>query len=119
MAGNLTTKPERMAARMTERMALSWLFFWRRRDKRAGRMRVRLYTRAGCHLCDTAWHTLQQAQARWGFQLDAVDIDTDKRLVTLYGEWAPVVVVDERVRFRGQVNPVLLERLLRAESAAR
>jgi glutaredoxin len=98
-------------------MALSWLFFWRRRAAKTPHLRVRLYTRAGCHLCDDAWTTLQDTQGRWGFTLDVVDVDSDLKLVGLYGEWVPVVTVDERVRFRGKLNPVLLERLLRAASA--
>ena len=43
-------------------------------------------------------------------------MDTDGELVARYGEWVPVVTVNGKVRFRGGVNPVLLERLLRAES---
>src|SRR5262249_43846560 len=101
-------------------MPFSWLFFWRRaaqRDPpRATHARVRLYTRAGCHLCDDAFATLAATQARWGFALETVDVDTDAKLVELYGESVPVVCVNDRVRFRGAVNPVLLERLLRAEA---
>ena len=95
-------------------MGLSWLKFWRRR--RAGdasRMRVRMYTRRGCHLCETAWEHLRRAQTEWGFQLDAVDVDGDSQLRELYGESVPVVTIDEKVRFCGGVNPVLLTRLLR------
>jgi glutaredoxin len=96
-------------------MALSWLYFWRRRAAKTPQLRVRLYSRAGCHLCEDAWTTLQQAQRRWSFALDTVDVDSDPKLVELHGAWVPVVTVNERVRFRGKVNPVLLERLLRAE----
>ena len=77
--------------------------------------RVTLYTRRGCHLCETAWQRLQRARRRHGFALEAVDIDRDAELVALYGLQVPVVTVNGKVRFRGQVNGVLLERLLRAE----
>ena len=101
-------------------MPFSWLFFWRRaatRDTPSGaHVRVYLYTRAGCHLCEDAYATLAAAQARWGFALETVDVDSDAKLVELYGESVPVVCVNERVRFRGAVNPVLLERLLHAEA---
>ena len=98
-------------------MARSWLFFWRRAAAKTPHVRVRLYTRAGCHLCDEAWTTLQDARRRWGFMLDAVDVDSDPKLAELYVAWVPVVTVDDRVRFRGNVNAVLLERLLRAKCA--
>ena len=73
-----------------------------------------LVTRAGCHLCDTAHEQLEAARQRWGFRLAVIDIDTDEGLVTQYCEWVPVVTVNGKVRFRGQVNEVLLTRLLQA-----
>jgi len=100
-------------------MDLSWLWFWRRRAKPAlGLLRVCLLTRRGCHLCDTAWEQLQHAQQQWGFQLETVDVDSDAELVRLHGEWVPVVTVNGKVRFRGTINPVLLTRVLEAESAS-
>src|SRR5262245_15790041 len=100
-------------------MPLAWLPFWKRRRKRPlDGVHIRMYTRAGCHLCEAAWEQLQQAQREWGFALDAVDIDADAKLVELYGECVPVVTVDGKVRFRGAVNAVLLTRLLQAHAAA-
>jgi len=92
---------------------LSWLFFWKRRSH--ADVRVRLFTRAGCHLCETAWQQLQDAQRRWRFVLDSVDVDTDPALAAEHGETVPVVAVNGKVRFRGSINPVLLTRLLRAQ----
>jgi glutaredoxin len=86
--------------------------FARWRHTRQGPDReVVLYTRAGCHLCDVALETLQHARQRHGFHLREVDIDSDPALVEAHGLWVPVVTVDGQVRFRGGVNPVLLERL--------
>jgi hypothetical protein len=45
-----------------------------------------------------------------------VDIDTDPDLVARYGTEVPVVTVNGKVRFRGEVNRVLLERLLEGEA---
>jgi glutaredoxin len=75
-----------------------------------------MYTRRGCHLCDTAWEQLEQARRRYGFALTAQDVDADAALAAEHGNCVPVVTVDGKVRFRGAVNPVLLERLLRAEA---
>jgi glutaredoxin len=71
-----------------------------------------MYTRRGCHLCEQAWQQLEQAQKRYGFSLQQVDIDGDPQLVCDYGECVPVVTIDGKVRFRGVVNRMLLERLL-------
>jgi hypothetical protein len=90
---------------------ISW---WRRRPLE--HLHMILYTRQGCHLCESAWQELQQRQRRYGFGLEAVDIDTDPALAQQYGDVVPVVAVNDKVHFRGAVNGVLLERLLRAEA---
>jgi hypothetical protein len=71
-----------------------------------------MYTRKDCHLCEQAWQQLERAQERYGFTLRHVDVDGDQRLLRNYGECVPVVTIDGKVRFRGAVNRVLLERLL-------
>jgi glutaredoxin len=73
-----------------------------------------MYTRSGCHLCEEAWQLLEEAHQRHAFTLRAVDVDADPQLKRDHGECVPVITVDGRVRFRGRVNPVLLNRLLRA-----
>ena len=92
----------------------SWLAFWKRR--RHTPLVVRMYTRVGCHLCETAWTALEVARDRWGFRLEAVDVDSDPNLAKTHGAWVPVITVNDKVRFRGILNPVLLDRLLRQES---
>lgn len=69
---------------------------------------VVVYTRDGCHLCDDAIALLR----RHGVEPRTVDIDADPRLQKLYDHCVPVVTIDEKVRFRGRVNEVLLVRLL-------
>jgi glutaredoxin len=89
-----------------------WFRSWRQpTPRRLDRWQVVLYTRQGCHLCETAWQLLTDAQKRHGFYLRPVDIDTDPALVADHGEHVPVVAVNGKVRFRGVVNPVLLRRL--------
>lgn len=94
-------------------MLLSTLISWWRRPLK--HLRLVMYTRQGCHLCESAWQALEQRRKRYGFTLETVDIDADPALKLEYGNLVPVVAVDGKVRFRGAVNPVLLERLLRAE----
>ncbi|HTU89341.1 MAG TPA: glutaredoxin family protein [Gemmataceae bacterium] len=92
-------------------MSWSWLAFWRPRKKLTHR-NVVMYKRQGCHLCEQAWQQLEEARQRYRFQLAQVDVDGDPQLVREYGECVPVVVIDGKVRFRGVLNRVLLERLL-------
>ena len=97
-----------------------WWLGWRNwfRPRRL-RIELVLYTRQGCHLCEQAWRQLRQAQRRYGFTLTTVNVDTDAELEDRYGLQVPVVTVNGRVRFRGGVNAVLLERLLQAEADRR
>ncbi len=69
---------------------------------------VVIYTREGCHLCDEAYELLLQ----YGLLPVLVDIDRDPELVEKYTTCVPVVMIDGRVRFRGRVNEVLLQRLV-------
>jgi glutaredoxin len=77
---------------------------------------VVMYTRQGCCLCEQAWQVLEKAQRRFGFTLQKVDVDSDPALAEQFGLQVPVVRIDGKVHFRGQVNAVLLNRLLRARS---
>jgi len=90
----------------------SWWRFLRRRVL-AG-VRVVVYTRQHCPLCDEAADFLESERSRQGFSLDFVDVDDDATLREKYGDCVPVVEVDGKVRFRGHVNPVLWWRLVDA-----
>jgi glutaredoxin len=88
-----------------------------RRSPRAEQLTFTVYTRAQCCCCHKALDVLTDAQRRCGFAIEEVDIDGDPNLVALYDTEVPVVALNGKVRFRGVVNPALLERLLVAESA--
>jgi glutaredoxin len=96
---------------------LRWLRTRHRPVKRLEHLAFVVYTRQSCHLCEVALARLQGERERYGFPLTVVDVDTDPELVARHGNCVPVVTVNGKVRFRGVVNGVLLERLLRAESA--
>jgi len=90
-----------------------------RRQPRAEHLTVTVYSREKCGCCHKALDVLREFQDRYGFTIEEVDIDRDAALVSKYDTEVPVVAVDGKVRFRGSVNRVLLERLLVAESANR
>ncbi len=67
-----------------------------------------LYTRNSCQLCEEAKETLEN----YGFSIDEVDIDQQPELFKKYDTCVPVVEIDGKIRFRGNVNEVLLVRLI-------
>lgn len=73
---------------------------------------VVLYTRSGCHLCDDARAVLERAGRSHPLAVRSVDVDSNPDLAARFGTEVPVVEIDGRVRFRGRVNAVLLERIL-------
>jgi glutaredoxin len=95
-------------------------FFWRSSKPASmpylAQTHVIMYTRNGCHLCDEAWRLLEAEQARHGFSLEAVDIDSDPKLRAEYDTCVPVVTVNGKLRFRGKINPHLVRRLFEAEA---
>jgi glutaredoxin len=102
-------------------MIFRTLFSWLRRrfPPRPTGLTLVVYTRPGCHLCEEAWRYLQGQQRRYSFTLEERDVDAEPELAGQYGEWVPVVAVNGKVRFRGRINPVLLERLLHAAAGGR
>jgi glutaredoxin len=82
----------------------------------AGHLKVIVYTRAQCCCCHKALDLLKEYQAEHGFAIETMDIDHDRELSDRYHTEVPVVLVDGKVRFKGVINPVLFERLLKAAS---
>jgi glutaredoxin len=76
--------------------------------------RVTLYTRLGCHLCETAEATLRAERDATGFTLEVVDVDADPELVRRYGVRVPVVAVDGVEEFEYEVPVDLLRARLGA-----
>ena len=58
--------------------------------------RVTLYTRPGCHLCETAREVVERVCADLGETYDEVDIDSDPQLQQRFTDEVPVTFVDGR-----------------------
>jgi len=97
---------------------ISLLSRWTRARFKANQplLHVTVYSRAECGCCHKALDILKKYQKTFNLNIDLVDVDTDPTLVELHGLTVPVVSIEGKVRFKGIVNPVLLERLLSAES---
>jgi glutaredoxin len=96
-------------------MGFSFLWRWLARTTAARPdLHFLLYTRAACPLCDEAWEILLRYQKRYGFTLEIKDVEEAEDLVREFGACVPVVMIDGKVRFRGRINEVLLQRILDA-----
>lgn len=67
-------------------------------------MRVILYSKAGCHLCDEARSHLEDLAAEHVFELDEVDIRRDDQLFERYRYRIPVITVDGVERLEGRIS---------------
>jgi glutaredoxin len=76
-------------------------------------MRVVLYSRAGCHLCDAARDVLVAERSRTPFDLVEVDVAGDDDLERAYGIRIPVVEIDGEERFEFEVDPAELISIVR------
>jgi len=51
-----------------------------------------LYSRSYCHLCDDMLQSLQRYGAKYQFNVDVIDVDSDELLLARYDELVPVLV---------------------------
>lgn len=72
-----------------------------------------LLTKPECKLCDDAMVVLIAFQNALP-AITTVDITNDPQLTRQFGESIPVVMLDGRVRFRGAVDPLLMQRIVDA-----
>jgi len=63
----------------------------RRRTHRGPPLAVRLYERAGCHLCGETHRALRRAGLDLPLQIERIDVDTDDALMRRYTLRVPVV----------------------------
>ncbi len=74
-------------------------------------VKVRLFGKRDCHLCDTAQAELRRLQGRYPHHLEVVDVTRDRTLMQLYGERIPVVQVNGR-EYGAPLTRAVLERAL-------
>ena len=76
-------------------------------------IRVTLYTRTDCHLCEDMRAVVDRVARDIPFTIEQVDVDTDPALAAEYGAEVPVLCVNARKAFKYHVD----ERALRARLA--
>ena len=55
---------------------------------------VTVYSRQGCHLCESAVKTLRNMQVELDFSMEIIDVDGSPELVKLYGNEVPVIHIN-------------------------
>ena len=69
----------------------------------SAKARVLLYTRPGCHLCDEAKAAMAAARCADEYTLQEVNIESDGKLLHLYRNDIPVVLINGLEAFRHRV----------------
>lgn len=64
-------------------------------DTRSAPLRLTLYGRSYCHLCEAMLEALAPLRVRYGFDVDWVDVDQSPALEAKHGEWVPVLMHGE------------------------
>jgi glutaredoxin len=57
-------------------------------------VKVTLYTRAGCCLCEEAKQVLETARRRVAFEFEEIDIDRHPEWLRLYTDEVPVIAIE-------------------------
>ena len=73
-------------------------------------LRVTIFSKPDCCLCDQAKANLLAVREDVPFVLEEVDISRDARLLDEYGQEIPVIFIEGRKAFKFRVDPKALKR---------
>ena len=78
-------------------------------------VRVEIFSRPNCHLCDEAKAAIERVRkrTRLGFDLNVVNIETDPKLEREFGTDIPVVFVNGQKAFKYRVDEIEFEKRLK------
>jgi glutaredoxin len=78
-------------------------------------VRITLYSRPGCHLCEEMRKTTEPIAREYGAVFEEVDVDDDSAIAARFDLEVPVLCVDGEKAFSIRVTPAALRnRLARA-----
>ncbi|NDA14929.1 MAG: glutaredoxin family protein, partial [Gammaproteobacteria bacterium] len=58
-------------------------------------MKLTLYSRRGCHLCEDMQSQLNELRSEYAFSLEVRDVDSDPIWVEQFGEAVPILLVGQ------------------------
>ena len=76
-------------------------------------VRIEMFSRPGCHLCDEARDVIEQARSHFPFEFRIINIENERKLEAAYGAEIPVVRINGNKAFKYRVDSQELERKLR------
>ena len=76
-------------------------------------IRIEIYSRPGCHLCDEAKAVIELFKRKYSLELQVTNIDPDAHLRESYGTEIPVILINGVEAFRHRVDAGALERKLK------
>lgn len=76
------------------------------------RLRLIVYSRRYCHLCDDMIAGLRRLQAGYSFEFDTVDVDRDPALARRYGDKVPVLAYGEHELCHYRLEPAVVTAFL-------
>ena len=68
------------------------------------RVKVTIYSRPECHLCDEAMAAIKAADCAALYELEMVDVDSDQSLKERYGYDIPVVTLNGIMCFKHRLD---------------
>lgn len=76
-------------------------------------IRIEIYSRPGCHLCDEAKAVIEPFSRRYALEVKVTDVDSSAELRAAYGAEIPVILINGKEAFRHRVDAQALERKLK------
>ncbi len=81
-------------------------------------MRLTVYSRTWCHLCDDLCAALEPIATRYGVGVDVIDVDNDPALEALHGERVPVLFAGDQELCHYHLDAARVIAALEAHAAA-
>ena len=85
-------------------------------------MRLTIYSRPGCHLCDQMKSIVHRVIAKdgdeAGIEVDEIDISTDRELLDRYGLEIPVLMIDGKKVAKYRVSEQELTQMVKARTGS-
>jgi glutaredoxin len=81
-------------------------------------MRVTIYSRPGCHLCDEMKALVERVRVEHAFELTEVDVSGNPDLERRYGSEIPVLEVDGKKIAKYRIDEAGLTRALKSREAS-
>ncbi len=75
-------------------------------------VKITIYSKKECHLCDNAKGILQKMQREFPFSLAEIDIEKNSELFKKYKHLIPVIEIDGEIAFNYKINEAELRKLL-------